>query len=681
LHWASFEAILQQEFQLEHDQADEENYVSAIYEDYVKTNEESYFIEETQYSAFLLPEKLKTIPVAAAVGNHDSYNENFRHHFNTPNPYMTTSNEFDNNYIIPGYNYFFKYNNVLVVVLESNYGTCMDFINVVEKAISTYPDVDWHIALFHHDIYGNGEYHSSEYHIVSELRPCLTGLLYAYGFDLAINGHDHFYSASKFIIYNSLDVYHTSEEIKSNEVYRNPPGTLYVTANCSTGSKLYGPLYYEPDYINYYNQSYTSTFGTIDFQKENGKVRLTVTTYEVEGYRVIDGPYIIEKDAKSKCWANKYGYECCKEGTLATKLDKDGRYWSNAEGAGEDDLCGVIIDPKEKCWSKPFGIDCCQSNTATYKTDENGSWGIEIKDGKSVMCGIEEKITEDECWGRPLGYRCCKIDAEVHATTKQGQWGKDIDENGNEIWCTIPKVKSGVILPPPSNVDILSIPPPPKAYIDCWTTEQGYKCCPEETSPIYADKNGFRWGFLNNSEWCGIIEQEESLDITTVDFTDIEIETEIINITDAIEIEMEIEAEIETGINTNTESFIKSSIPTKISTTIDDTETLYPIEIETITDFIETETETETVFITVTDIISEASPTSTITTNSATITTDMNSISETITTTKSLPTNCWATALGFPCCTDPKAQTYFIDDNGYWGVENNDWCGKIVSDN
>jgi len=521
------------------DQADEEEFVFHSLEKFVKDNEKVLYMEETQYSAFLLPEKLKTLPVAAAVGNHDSYNENFRHHFNVPNPYTTGSTML--NSIIPGYNYYFKYNNVLVVVLESNYGTCMDYSIVIEKAVNAYPDLDWRIALFHHDIFGNGEYHSLEFHIVEELRPCLTGLLSDYGFDLAINGHDHIYAASKFITYDPLDIYHYSEPVKRNEVYTNPPGTLYITANCSTGSKLYG-FVGELDYINFYNQTYTSTFGMLDFKKENGKVRLTVTSYEVEGYQITDGPYIIEKDVREK--------------------------------------------------------------------------------------------------------------------------------------------------------------------IKCWAEEQGYKCCPKGYKPIYVDSKGYKWGYLNDYEWCGIIEPEEPLTTTTItinttdvietetettaDVKEIEtdIETDTTTYTTENETEFEIEIETITIIDTTETSSATSTTIATITTTADVTETPILSRTTTTTDVIETETETEATTTSATITTNPESESTTIInttiTKIVTSTTTTSTATTTTTTTKTLPSNlnnCWATALGYPCCTDPNAQTYYIDDNGFWSVENDDWCGRIISDN
>ncbi|ORX59195.1 Metallo-dependent phosphatase [Piromyces finnis] len=255
--------------------------------------------EEMQYSAFLLPDLLKSVPVAAAVGNHDASNNNFRKHFNSPNSY--TDPKYQD--LIPGYNYFFRHHNVLVVVLETNYGYCEDFSNVIEKAIKKYPDVDWRIAMFHHDIYGNGVTHSKEPYIVNELRPCLTQLFYENKFDLVINGHDHVYTASKFISYDNNN--YSVSDIKKNKVYKQPKGTFYITANCSTGSKLYDYYKEDLDYVYQNSQTFSATFGILDFKVEDGITKLSIASYDVETYEIIDGPYYFEKTAQ--CWSKRLG--------------------------------------------------------------------------------------------------------------------------------------------------------------------------------------------------------------------------------------------------------------------------------------------------------------------------------------------------------------------------------------
>jgi len=36
--------------------------------------------------------------------------------------------------------------------------------------------------------------------------------------------------------------------------------------------------------------------------------------------------------------------------------------------------------------------------------------------------------------------------------------------------------------------------------------------------------------------------------------------------------------------------------------------------------------------------------------------------------------SCWSTALGFPCCSSCSG-AFYVDDDGSWGIENDDWCG------
>jgi len=256
--------------------------------------------QEQQYSGLLLPELIKTIPIAPALGNHEVYSESFRHHFNVPNPYKPK--KLDTLSRISAYNYYFKYNNVLVVVLESNHNTCHDCEMVISNAIDEYPDTDWRIALFHHDLYGNGKTHSQGSSDGKRLRACLTGLFDIYNFDLVINGHDHVYTSTHFITYSSKNnkgENYKLSEIEEGKTIKNPNGTLFITANCSSGSKFLDFEDSSFDYVYQFNQTFTSTFGVLDFKNESGKVRMTINVYEVDSHDITDGPYIFEKDVKN----------------------------------------------------------------------------------------------------------------------------------------------------------------------------------------------------------------------------------------------------------------------------------------------------------------------------------------------------------------------------------------------
>ncbi|ORX46843.1 Metallo-dependent phosphatase [Piromyces finnis] len=345
------------------------------------------YTQETQYSAFLLPRLMQTIPIATTVGNHESISLGFKNHFNTPNSYLTPVEK----YHTPGYNYFFKYNNVLVVVLETNYGYCDDFKEVLRQAHAKYPNTDWRIAMFHHNIYGNGKYHSQDYHITDVLRPCLTELLSNYKFDLVINGHDHIYTASYFISYSNNDKGYTPEKISQNRIYENPKGTFYITANCSTGSKLYESIDRTMDYVYNYGQNYLSSFGVLDFSKEDGKVKLTISNYDVDTGNKVDGDYIIQKPAK--CWAEAQGYPCCEITKEVVYVDD--YLW----GIENEEWCGIIEDdipinntpiisdlkPIKNCWSYSEGYLCCTNPQNQKPNPGEHLYGVDLY---GRYCGI-----------------------------------------------------------------------------------------------------------------------------------------------------------------------------------------------------------------------------------------------------------------------------------------------------
>jgi len=41
---------------------------------------------------------------------------------------------------------------------------------------------------------------------------------------------------------------------------------------------------------------------------------------------------------------------------------------------------------------------------------------------------------------------------------------------------------------------------------------------------------------------------------------------------------------------------------------------------------------------------------------------------------------CWSERLGWPCCSKENTDVYYVDDDGEWGVENDDWCGMSTEE-
>ncbi|MGM9935943.1 MAG: metallophosphoesterase, partial [Candidatus Ornithomonoglobus sp.] len=150
---------------------------------------ESYTENEIEYAGYLLPEALKTLPVATTIGNHDSPSSNYTYHFNNPNVDETLG------YTYAGTDYYFSYGNALFVMLNTNNTNAAEHKQLIEKAVEENGDKEWRIIMLHQDIYGPGE-HSNEPEIV-ELRYSLMPIFEEYDIDVVLTGHDHAYSRSQ----------------------------------------------------------------------------------------------------------------------------------------------------------------------------------------------------------------------------------------------------------------------------------------------------------------------------------------------------------------------------------------------------------------------------------------------------------------------------------------------------
>lgn len=239
--------------------------------------EDSY--SEEQYSMFESVPYLRNYPIAACVGNHDFYTTNFSHHFNTPNDTTLVPARW------PGSNgYYFSYNDILFIVLDSNNIISESCNAVMRKAVKNCPDAKWRVVMMHHSPY---DANSGKYFISKMMRTTIAPYIDKYGIDLVLSGHDHYYSRS-FIIKNKK----VTDDIAENGVYTNPSGTLYISGNTSSGCNFSG-IDEENigDCCDVCIQNRIPTYSVVDFVGS----KLTVTTYEAEQNKLIDTVSIIKE--------------------------------------------------------------------------------------------------------------------------------------------------------------------------------------------------------------------------------------------------------------------------------------------------------------------------------------------------------------------------------------------------
>lgn len=214
----------------------------------------AYKTNETEYSSFLAPEKLKSIPYAAVVGNHD-INYGFQYHFNLPNeqPYALIENFKNTNdeevkVSESAGNYYYSYNGGLFVVLNDSAYPCDspenyeaglsvakqyidEFDKTLKKAVAENPDYDW-LFVQHHKSTRTAGQHTCDYDVQAYVEAGFETLMDKYDVDFVFAGHDHIYTKS----YVLKDGKITNEDSKN---VTNPDGTVYFTGNTASGKEYY----------------------------------------------------------------------------------------------------------------------------------------------------------------------------------------------------------------------------------------------------------------------------------------------------------------------------------------------------------------------------------------------------------------------------------------------------------
>ncbi|MCG2800603.1 MAG: metallophosphoesterase family protein [Cellulomonas sp.] len=200
---------------------------------------------ETQWSAFLAPDKLRHYPWAATIGNHDVGGRAYQQHMFTPNTdysgaLYANGNPSSNT---SGGDYWYIYKDVLFIDLNSNsYSTAQGgggdaaHIAYVTQVIQDHgAAAKYTVLVYHHAIYSPADHAKDSDNKVRRVDFPTT--FSALGVDLVLQGHDHSYSRS-YLIKNGEKA-DTTEQPGASEVFAGPGGVLYVTSNSASGSKYY----------------------------------------------------------------------------------------------------------------------------------------------------------------------------------------------------------------------------------------------------------------------------------------------------------------------------------------------------------------------------------------------------------------------------------------------------------
>ncbi len=246
---------------------------------------------ELEYSGYFAPEQLKSLPVAAIPGNHETYGPGHNTHFNAPN-LSTKYGSFDagtSGGTDSGTDYYFTYNNTLYMMLNSNDVNEGEHKQFMTDAIAKNPNITWKVVVLHHSVYSSAD-HETDADIIQR-RNDLPPIFDSLGIDVVLDGHDHCYTRT-YQMKGGQPI--KTQNIDSQGRIVNPTGTLYITANSASGSK-----YYEiaiPGTNNYYEakkeQIHVPTFSRVTVTPSS----FTITTYRTDTMAQTDS-YALVKSA------------------------------------------------------------------------------------------------------------------------------------------------------------------------------------------------------------------------------------------------------------------------------------------------------------------------------------------------------------------------------------------------
>lgn len=358
--------------------------------------------DETQYDGYLEHSVLYGLATATVIGNHDTNSEIYSQHFNLPN---TTAYGSTN----AGGDYYFVYNGVLFMVLNSNNRSTAEHKAFMEEAIAATADQDisWKVVTFHHSIYSVAS-HSLEDSII-ERRTGLVPVFEDLDVDVVLMGHDHVYCRT-YMMDGTTPITDTSEyDDESYSSVTNTNGILYVTVNSASGSK-------------YYDIKENVTFpyaAKMDQSKERNISRVdisdtafTVTTYSAEDMEVIDTftinrvPEEVTLDVNGTAAYTQEGDLSTADtsaldssvATVTLTCDETTTTWDQAETM--TDGTAVISDGNGN-YLKLEGTelvnttDKSQATEWTITTMSNG--GISIGSGTYYL-GIENSLGQTDAW-------------------------------------------------------------------------------------------------------------------------------------------------------------------------------------------------------------------------------------------------------------------------------------------
>ena len=241
-----------------------------------------------EWQTVLMPEAMRSLPVAMAIGNHDKKGMMYDYYTNMPNEYYGKFFErLDRDF-------WFRYGDVLYLFYNSTSGNAPDHRAFTKEAIKLNPDAKWRIGVVHHGIYGAGDsIGDMETEIL--LKTIFAPIFESFDLDLVITGHTHSQGRSHFM--RDTRVVQTAE---SGGTFTNPDGVVYLNSNSICGRPTNES--YEAKHLAYsFLENDVPTYSTLEFDGN----KMILETRRGDNSELLDTITIIrDEEFKDKSFGN-----------------------------------------------------------------------------------------------------------------------------------------------------------------------------------------------------------------------------------------------------------------------------------------------------------------------------------------------------------------------------------------
>ncbi len=235
-----------------------------------------------EWQTFLMPEALRSLPLALAIGNHDKKGFTYNYYTNMPNEYYGKYFEgLDRDF-------WFRYGDVLYLVFDATSASAADHMAMAKEAVELNKDAKWRIGVMHQALFGPG-YCSLDIETELLLNAVFSPIFDTYDVDLVLTGHSHLQGRTHFMT-QSLIV----GKAESGKTYTNPNGVIYLNSNavCDHGTNDMP----NAPYIAYaFDENDCTTYTTLKFEGNT----MTVETYRGDNSELLDS-IAIEKTETQK---------------------------------------------------------------------------------------------------------------------------------------------------------------------------------------------------------------------------------------------------------------------------------------------------------------------------------------------------------------------------------------------